>query len=64
MVNRRDCDAILDWMSETAHALPIPDSQESDFMPALTRLHDIGMSFRTGMKISVRYRYRGEFAPV
>ena len=37
------------------------DSQESDFMlerTAETRLHDIGM------KVSLRYSYRGELAPV
>ena len=45
MVDRRDCDAILDWMSKNAHVLPVPDSQKSDFTPTLTRLHDIGMSF-------------------
>ena len=44
-----------------------PDSQESDFMlerTALLHLHDIGMSFRTGMKILPRYSYRGELTPV
>ena len=50
--------------------VPVPllyTAQESDFMPertAVPRLHDIGMSFRTGMKISPRYSYRGELAPV
>ena len=66
-VNKRDCDAILDWMLKNAHALPIPDSQESDFMlerPAVPHLHDIGMSFRTGMKISPWYSYQGELALV
>ena len=58
---------ILDWMSKNVHALPVPDFQEGDFMlerTAVPRLHDIGMSFRTGMKISPRYSYRGELAPV
>ena len=67
LVDRSDCDAILDWMSKTALALPVPDSQESDFMlerTAVPRLHDIGKSFRTEMKISLRYSYRGEFTPV
>ena len=66
-VYRRDCDAILNWISKTAHGLPVADSQESDFMlerTAVLRLHDIGMSFRTGMKISLRYSNRGELAPV
>ena len=34
----------LDWIPRTAHALPVPDSQESDFMlerTAATRLHYI-----------------------
>ena len=63
----RPGDAILDWMSKNARALPVPDSKGSDFMLERTaepRLHDIGMSFRTGMKISPRYSYRGELAPV
>ena len=63
----RPGDAILDWISKSAHALPVLDSQESNFMPertAVPRLHDIGMSFRTGMKIWPRYSYRGELAPV
>ena len=65
-VDRSDCDAILDWMSKTALALPVPDSRESDFMlerTAAPRLHDIGMSFRTGMKISLQYSYRSELVP-
>ena len=64
---RSDCDAILDWMRKTTCALPIPDSRESDFMPERTvepRLHDIGMHFGTGMKISLRYSDRGELTPV
>ena len=64
---RRPGDAILDWMSKTAHVLPVPDSQESDFMTeqtAVPRLYDIGTSFHTGMKMSPRYSYRGELAPV
>ena len=63
----RPGDAILDWISKTVHALSVLDSQESDFMrerTAVPRLHDIGMSFRTGMKISPRYSYWGELAPV
>ena len=63
----RPGDAILYWMSKTAHVLTVPDSQESDFMmerTAVPRLYDIGVSFRTGMKISPRYSYRGELAPV
>ena len=66
-VDRRDCDAILNWISKTALAVPVPDSRESDLMlerTAVPRLHDIGMSFRTGMKISLRYSNRGELAPV
>ena len=66
-VDRRDCDAISNWISKSAHALAVPDSRESDFMlerTAVPRLHDIGMSFRTGMKISLRYSYRGELPPV
>ena len=58
---------MMDWKSKTAHALPVLDSQESDFMlerTAVPRLHDIGMSFRSGMKISLRYSNRGELAPV
>ena len=49
----RDCDAILDWMSKTTHALPVPVSWESDFMPERTvvlHLNDIGMSFCSGMQ--------------
>ena len=49
-------------MSKTTHAQPVPHSRENDFMPERTvvpRLHDKGMSFRTGMKIllldSLRY---------
>ena len=60
-------DANLYWISKTAHALPVLDSRESDFMLERTpvpRLHDIGMCFRIGMKISLRYSYRGELAPV
>ena len=59
--------AILNWIPKTAHGLPVPDSRESDFMlerTAIPRSHDIGMSFRTVMKISLRYSYRGELAPV
>ena len=55
--DRRDCDVILAWMSKTTHALHAPDSQESDFMlrrTAVPCLHDIGMGFRTGMKVSLR----------
>ena len=66
-VDRRDCDAILNWIWKTALAVPVPDSRESDLMlerTAVPRLHDIGMSFRTGMKISLRYSNRGELAPV
>ena len=62
-----DCDAILDWMSKITHALPVPDCRESDFTSRRTvvsRLHDIEMSFRTGMKISLRYSNRCELAPV
>ena len=36
---------------------------ESDFTPGRTlvsRLHDIGTSFRTGMKIAVRYSNRSD----
>ena len=33
---RRDCDAIMDYMSKITYALPILDSQESDFMPERT----------------------------
>ena len=39
---------MLNWMSKTVHALPILDSQESDFMlgrTAVPHLHDIGKSF-------------------
>ena len=64
---RHDGDALLDWMSKTAHALPVPDSRESDLMPertVVTRLHDNGMSFRTGMKISIRYSDCSKLAPV
>ena len=49
-VDRRDFDVILDWMSKTVHALPVPVSRESDFMlerTAAPRLHDIGTSFRS-----------------
>ena len=46
------------WLKKHTHALPVPDgSRESDFMPERTvmpRLHDIGMSFRTGVN-SHRY---------
>ena len=55
------------WMSKTVHALPIPNSQESDFMleqTAVPRLHDIGMSFHAGMKILSQYSYQCELAPV
>ena len=65
--DRRDCDAILAWMSKATHALPAPDSQESDFMLQRTvvpHLHDIGVSFRFRMKILLRYSDRGELAPV
>ena len=47
-VGQRDGDAILDWMSKTMRALPIPDCWESDFMPEQTvvlHLHDIRISF-------------------
>ena len=27
--DRRDCDAILNWISKTAHALPVPDSRNT-----------------------------------
>ena len=56
-------DAILDWISKTAQAVSVLDSQGSGFMPertAVSHLHDIGMSFPTKMKISPRYSYRGE----
>ena len=55
------------WLNKHTHALPVPDSRESDFMPERTvvqRLHDIGTGFRTGVKISLRYSNRGELAPV
>ena len=55
--------AILDWMLKTMHVL----SQESDFTPEWTviqRLHDIGMSFCTRIKISLQYSNWGELAPV
>ena len=63
----RPSDAILDWMSKNGHALPVSYSQESVFMlerTAVPHLHDIGMSFHTGMKISPRYSYWGEIALV
>ena len=66
-VDRHDCDTILNWISNTAHLLPITDYQVSDFMlerTAVLRLHDIRMCFRTGMKISLPYSYWGELAPV
>ena len=66
-VDRCDFGAILNWISKTAHALFVPDSRESKFMlerTAVPRLHDIGTSFRNGMKISPRCSYRGELAPV
>ena len=56
---------LLDWILKTAHALPVPDSQTSDFMlerTAVPRFHDIEMSFRTGIKISLRYSYLGVLA--
>ena len=59
---RRKCDVILD-----VYVLLVPDSRESDFMPERTvvpRLHDIAMSFRTGMKISLQLSYRVELARV
>ena len=28
-VDQRDCDAILNWISKTAHALPVPDSRDT-----------------------------------
>ena len=59
--------AILDWMSKTTHAPHVPDFQESDFMPEQTvvpRLHEMGRSFHTGMRISLQYSDRGELAPV
>ena len=62
-----DCDTILNWISKTAHALPVPDAQESDFMlerTAIPRLYDIGVSFHTRMKILLQYSYRGELTPV
>ena len=61
-VGRRDSNAILDWKSKTTQALPIPDSGESDFMPEQTvvpLLHDSGMRFCTGMRISLRYSNQG-----
>ena len=51
----------------TAHTLPVPDSREHDFMldqTVVLRLHDIGMSFRTRMKISLCHSYWDELAPV
>ena len=33
---QRDCDAILDWMSKTTHALPVQDSRKGDFVPERT----------------------------
>ena len=66
-VNRRDHDATLDWMSNTAHTPPISDCRERHFILEQTvvlRLHDIGMSFRTGMKISLCYSNRDEIALV
>ena len=70
---KRVCDAQVTlhvywiWMLKNERALPIPDAEESDFMleqTAVPRLHDIGMSFPTGMKIAPQYSYRGELAPV
>ena len=58
---------LLDWIPKTAHTLPVPDSEESDFMLERTtvpRLHDVEISFRNGIKISLRYSYLGELAPV
>ena len=66
-VGWRDCDANLDWMLNTTHALPVTDSRENYYMQERTvipRLHDTGVSFPTGMKISLRYSDRGEFAPI
>ena len=67
-VDRRDCDVIINgWIPKTAHTLPIPDPQESDLVlerTAVPCLHDIEMSFRTRMKISLRYSYLGELAPI
>ena len=57
----------LDWIPRTAHALPVPDSLESDFMleqTAAPRLHYIGIRLHTGMKFSLRHSYLGELAPV
>ena len=62
-----DCDVTLDWMSKTMHELPIPHSWESNFTPGQAvalPLHNIGMSFCIGMKISLRYSYKGEHTPV
>ena len=39
------------------HALPVPVIQESDLIPKrviVLRLHGTGISFRTGMRISIR----------
>ena len=65
--NMMPYDAILDWMSKTVYVLRVPDSQESDFMleqTAAPHLHDIGMSFPIGMKISLWYSNWGELAAV
>ena len=55
-----DCDAILDWMSKTTHALPVPDSRESDFTGTNSRT----AFTRHRNEFSLWYSYRGELSPV
>ena len=54
-------------MSKTTHALSVPDYRERDFMLEQTvvqHLHDIGMSFHTGMRILLQYSDWDELTPV
>ena len=54
-------------LTKFTHALPVPVHPEVKFKPkrvVVPRLQDTVAGFRAGMKFSLRYRNRGELAPV
>ena len=53
-------------IANITHALPVPVHRQTDFTPkrvVVSRLHDAGARFRTGMKFSPRYNNRCKLTP-
>ena len=53
-------------IANITHALPVPVHRQTDFTPkrvVVSRLHDAGARFRTGMKFSPRYYNRCKLTP-